>query len=111
MDGYLQEFLETYRSLNDWLKALWVVTPPTFLLLLIRQWLNHRRAVKMAAPAQMANAKLPDGQTLYSVSRMDNGELRVFAHVPELTEINREALRLLVAPREDRASIDSASEM
>jgi hypothetical protein len=105
---FWRELLDTYQSSNDLLKALWVVTPPAFVLLLIQQFLHHRRAVKMAAHDKAAK---PDGQPLYSVNRMDNGELRVFAHAPELTEINHEALRLLMAPQESRANAESASGM
>jgi hypothetical protein len=41
-----------------------------------------------------------DGQTLYSISRMDDGALRVFRHVPDLAEINREAFAMLAKPQE-----------
>jgi hypothetical protein len=41
-----------------------------------------------------------DGQTLYSIARMDDGALRVFRHVPDLAEINREAFALLAKPQE-----------
>jgi hypothetical protein len=34
----------------------------------------------------------PIGQTLYSVARMEDGQLRVFGHAPELVELSRDAL-------------------
>ena len=71
MDGHLQAFLETYRFLNDWLKALWLVTPPVFLLGLTGLLPHHR----LAHPASR-----PDD---HSIAKMDDGELRVFRHLPE----------------------------
>jgi hypothetical protein len=91
MDGH-QELLETYRSLNDWLKALWLVTPPGFVLGLTGLLLHHRRA-------RVVKAELPGGQTLYSISQMDDGEMRVFSHLPELGEIDRAKLLALHADK------------
>lgn len=34
MDDYnvWRDLLDTYQSLSDWMKALWLIVPPTFLL-------------------------------------------------------------------------------
>jgi DNA-binding transcriptional regulator YbjK len=96
MDYHLfHELLETYRSLNDWLKALWLVTPPVFVLGLTGLLLHHRRA-------RATSAQLPGGQTLYSVSQMDDGEMRVFSHLPELGEIDRAKLLARVRKTEQQ---------
>jgi hypothetical protein len=50
-----------------------------------------------------------DGQTLYSIARMDDGALRVFRHVPDLTEINREAFAMLAKPQEAAAPEPASS--
>lgn len=46
MDDYhfWRDLFDTYQSLADWLKALWLVVPPAFLLGLVALILHHRRA-------------------------------------------------------------------
>ena len=97
----LQAFLETYRLLNDWLKALWLVTPPVFLLGLTGLLLHHRRA-------KAGGGQLYGGQTIYSIAKMDDGELRVFRHVPELKQIAQRFPPMVPVPREACACADPA---
>jgi hypothetical protein len=61
--------------------------------------LHHRRARAIAA-------QLPGGQTLYSISRMENGEMRVFSHLPELDEIDRAKLLQRVRKTEKQEAGD-----
>lgn len=28
--NFWQDFFDTYQSLNDWIKALWLIVPPVF---------------------------------------------------------------------------------
>ncbi len=37
MDNYnfRQDFFDTYQSLSDWMKTLWLIIPPTFVLGLV----------------------------------------------------------------------------
>ena len=38
--NFWQDFFDTYQSLSNWMKVLWLVVPPAFLLVLI--WLAAR---------------------------------------------------------------------
>ena len=66
-----QAFLGTYQSLADWIKALWLIVPPAFILLLT---------------ALLSRAKRPvpevDGELVYTVHRDASGQYRVLRHVP-----------------------------
>ena len=44
--GFWQDLFDTYQSLSDWLKALWLIVPPLFLLGLLALLLHHRLAVR-----------------------------------------------------------------
>jgi hypothetical protein len=45
MDDYnfWQDFFDTYQSLSDWMKALWLIVPPAFLLVLIRLFARGKK--------------------------------------------------------------------
>jgi hypothetical protein len=79
--NFWRELLDTYQSSNDWLKALWVVTPPAFVLLLIRQFLHHRRAVRKLGQGGI------DGKLAYTAVRDDAGRLHLYRHSDELPEM------------------------
>jgi hypothetical protein len=36
--NFWQDFFDTYQSLSDWLKAIWLIVPPAFVLALIWLW-------------------------------------------------------------------------
>ena len=42
------DLLDTYQSMADWVKALWLVVPPAFLLTLIALILRYRIASQQA---------------------------------------------------------------
>lgn len=46
MDTYnfWQDFFDTYQSLSDWLKVLWLIVPPAFVLGLVALTLRFRLA-------------------------------------------------------------------
>ena len=66
-----QAFLGTYQSLADWIKALWLIVPPVFILLLT---------------ALLSRAKRPvpevDGELVYTVHRDAAGQYCVLRHTP-----------------------------
>ena len=69
MGSEFDTILGAYLGMNDWLKALWLVAPCLTLVALTGLMLRHRRL-----------RSLPAGQTIYSISRMEDGEMRVFRH-------------------------------
>ena len=66
-----QAFLGTYQSLADWIKALWLIVPPAFILLLTALLLRARRPLPEI-----------DGELVYTVHRDASGQYRVLRHVP-----------------------------
>jgi hypothetical protein len=82
MDSYnfWQDFFDTYQSLSDWMKALWLIVPPAFLLLLIRQFTHRRKK-----PETTASPAFP-GRLVYSIYRDDQDRTLVFNHAPELAQ-------------------------
>ena len=45
--NFWADVLNTFRSVNDWVKALWLVVPPIFILGLIKMALTARRLSKL----------------------------------------------------------------
>jgi hypothetical protein len=71
--NFWQDFFDTYQSLSDWMKALWLIVPPAFLLGLIALVMRYRLAAKRAIE--------PDaGSLAYSVFSDENGILRIYTH-------------------------------
>jgi hypothetical protein len=71
--NFWKDFFDTYQSLSDVLKALWLVVPPAFLLGLIALVMRYRLAAKRAIE--------PDtGSLAYSVFSDENGILRIYTH-------------------------------
>lgn len=70
MDGYSfwQDVFDTYQSLPDWLKALWMLVPPAFVLALT--WLLRRPRREV-------------GRLVYTIYRDDEGRLQLISHVPQ----------------------------
>jgi len=69
--NFWQDFFDTYQSLPDWLKTLWLLIPPGFVLALI--WLFRRRA-----------GRASDGELLYTVCREPGGLIQIYRHgLPE----------------------------
>jgi len=66
-----QAFLGTYQALADWIKALWLIVPPAFILLLTALLLRARRPVPEV-----------DGELVYTVHRDASGQYRVLRHTP-----------------------------
>ena len=66
-----QAFLGTYQSLADWIKALWLIVPPVFILLLTALLLRAKRPVPEV-----------DGELVYTVHRDASGQYRILRHAP-----------------------------
>ena len=69
-----QAFLGTYQSLADWIKALWLIVPPAFILLLTALLLRAKRPVPEV-----------DGELVYTVHRDAAGQYRILRHTPSAT--------------------------
>lgn len=79
MDDYnfWRDFFDTYQSLSDWLKTLWLIVPPLFLLALI--WLWRRPSLPLEATASDEQGRL-----IYSVYRDGDNRTHIISHCPEL---------------------------
>jgi hypothetical protein len=75
MDGYnfWQDFFDTYQSLSDPTKALWLIVPPVFLLGLMALILRYRVAVRQAETGMR-------GDLIYTIHRDANDQLHVYRH-------------------------------
>ena len=75
MDDYnfWQDFFDTYQSLSDPTKALWLIVPPAFVLGLIALVLRHRVAVRQVETGLR-------GDLAYTIRKDAGGELHVYRH-------------------------------
>jgi hypothetical protein len=75
MDGYnfWQDFFDTYQSLSDGTKALWLIVPAAFVLGLIALILRHRVASREAEHGLR-------GDLAYTIRKDAGGELHVYRH-------------------------------
>ena len=86
---FWQDFFDTYQSLSDPTKALWLIVPPAFVLGLMALIMRHRVAVRQAETGLR-------GDLVYTIHRDGNDQLHVYRHGPAL---DREpALVLLEEP-------------
>jgi hypothetical protein len=101
MDGYnfWQDFFDTYQSLSNWTKAIWLIVPPAFVLGLIALVPRHRVAVRQAETGMR-------GDLVYTIHRDGDDKLHVYRHGAAL---DREpALLLLDQPNSGDAKHGSA---
>lgn len=77
MDTYnfWQDFFDTYQSLSDWLKVLWLIVPPAFVLGLVALTLRFRLA------SRQMNSGL-DGELVYSIRRDVQNRIHILSHMP-----------------------------
>ncbi len=66
--NFWADVLNTFKLSADWIKALWIVVPPAFVLGLIR--LFRRRVVRVDAGV--------DGELLYTVYKQPNGLIHIY---------------------------------
>ena len=96
MDDYnfWQDFFDTYQSLSDGTKALWLIVPATFLLGLIALMLRYRVAVREAEHGFR-------GDLVYTIHRDGDDKLHVYRHGAALER--EPALLVLEEPNGVRA--------
>ncbi len=74
---FWEDFFDTYQSLSNWTKALWLIVPPAFVLGLIALILRHRVAVRQAETGMR-------GALVYTIHRDGDDKLHVYRHGPAL---------------------------
>jgi hypothetical protein len=73
--NFWQDFFDTYQSLSDWLKVLWLIVPPAFVLGLVALTLRFRLA------SRQMNSGL-DGELVYSIRRDAQNRIHILSHMP-----------------------------
>lgn len=71
--NFWQDFFDTYQSLADWIKALWLVVPPLFMLALAALVMRFRIDRAKAAHGF-------DGRLLYTIHRGGEDQLYIVSH-------------------------------
>ena len=71
--NFWQDFFDTYQSLSDWVKTLWLIVPPAFALGALWLALDYRLKRRSAAAAE-------DGVLAYTVFADETGIWRIHAH-------------------------------
>ena len=97
--NFWQDFFDTYQSLSDGTKALWLIVPAGFLLGLIALIMRHRVAVRETEHGLR-------GDLIYTIHRDGDDKLRVYRHGPALER--EPALLLLDQPNSGDAKHGSA---
>lgn len=94
MDSYnfWQDFFDTYQSLSDWLKVLWLIVPPAFVLGLTALVMRFRIESKQADHGLT-------GKLIYSIYRDDENRLHIVSHAPPME--GEPTLLLLDPPNRD----------
>ena len=77
MDNYnfWSNVLDTFQSSPDWIKALWLIVPPAFLLVLVALTLRFRIESRKVE-------RRFDGELVYSIHRDACNQLHVISHIP-----------------------------
>ncbi len=71
--GFWQDFFDTYQSLSDWIKALWLIVPPAFVLAALALVLRYRlRARGADAPER--------GEVICTIHADEAGVVRIYGH-------------------------------
>lgn len=75
MDSYnfWQDFFDTYQSLPDWMKALWLIVPPVFVLGLVAL------VMRFHIDSKRADHRLI-GELIYSIHRDSEDRFHIVAH-------------------------------
>jgi len=78
--NFWQDFFDTYQSLSDWLKVLWLVVPPAFVLGLVALtlWFRIERS-----PSDHSR----EGELVYSIHRDTDNRVHIVSHVPQTGRI------------------------
>ncbi|MBA8901488.1 hypothetical protein [Phyllobacterium sp. P30BS-XVII] len=73
--NFWQDFFDTYQSLSDLLKVLWLIVPPAFMLGIVALTLRFRIDSKRAGL---------DGELVYSVHRDKQNRVHIISHVKQI---------------------------
>ena len=71
--SFWADFFDTYQSLSDAMKALWLIVPAAFVLGVIALILRHRVALRKIETAKGCDL-------VYTICRDDKGALLVYRH-------------------------------
>lgn len=71
--NFWQDFFDTYQSLPDWIKALWLIIPPAFILGLAALVMRLRIDGKQADPRFT-------GGLVYSIYRDNEDQCHILSH-------------------------------
>lgn len=75
--NFWQDFFDTYQSLSDWMKMLWLIVPPAFVLGLIALVMRIRIDLKQAGHGFT-------GKLIYSIHRDEEDQFHIVAHGREI---------------------------
>lgn len=73
--NFISDFLDTFQSSPNWIKALWLLIPPGFLLGLIAMVMRFSIAKTQVPPKEQ-------GELIYSVHRDAGNQLHIVRHIP-----------------------------
>jgi hypothetical protein len=90
--NFIADFLDTFQSSPDWIKALWLLIPPSFLLAFVAMLLNFRRS-----PAK------PSGELIYAVYRGSDDNIEIIRNALLLE--NRADLPALEQPAQEAGDL------
>lgn len=71
--NFWQDFFDTYQSLSDWMKMLWLIVPPAFVLGMVALVMRMRIDFKQADHGFT-------GKLIYSIHRDEEDQFHIVAH-------------------------------
>lgn len=71
--NFWRDFFDTYQSLSDWVKTLWLIVPPVFALGALWLGLDYRLKSRSTVPSE-------DGVLVYTVFSDETGIWRIHAY-------------------------------
>lgn len=90
--NFWQDFFDTYQSLSDWMKALWLIVPPAFVLGLVAL------VMRLKIDSKQADHGFT-GKLIYSIYRDEEDQFHIVAHGREIG--GQPTLLLLDPPHRD----------
>jgi Mg2+/Co2+ transporter CorB len=97
---FWRELFDTYQSLSEWIKTLWLIVPPLSILALIALAMHYRLTRRRQDKEQ--NHSFSDEELIYTISQDGNGQIHVYQHKADQTQLpdgimltEKDATRLL----------------
>jgi hypothetical protein len=99
------DMLSKFHTSSDWIQALWLIAVPAAFcgIVYCLCWCIREIALGLVRPRDNE----PDGEMLYSINRVANGQLRVYCHAPQLVEMQHDELLQLVSEKQERLSANN----